>query len=78
MAFKCCTAVWVLLGLHLLRICKSAREGLVFQTMFTVFQINITNLNESASVLTQSASEFEVKNKTGRMLLSVYEDLMLS
>lgn len=46
--------------------------------MCTVFQINITNLKESASVLTQSASEFEVKNKTGRMLLSVYEDLMLS
>lgn len=67
-----------LLGLHVLRICKWTWEGLVFKIMFAVCQINIINLHESTLVLIQSASKFEVKKKTGRILLLVCEDLMLS
>lgn len=60
-AFTFCTDVWVLLGLHLLHVCKWALEGLAFKIMFTVFQINVTNVKTSAPVLVQSVSQFEVK-----------------
>lgn len=68
MAFKFCTNVWGLMRLDLLRICKSARKELNFwgliphlvsQNMLTLCQIN--SINESTSVLVQSASEFGVK-----------------
>lgn len=86
MGFKFCTNVWVLMCLHLLHIYKLAMKelrswvlipDLVSKNMFTVCQINSINLIRVLQYLSKVHLNLRLR-KTGRMLILVYEDLMLN